>query len=443
MVYEVIIGRNKENREKYGTKGAILLGKQYVKMGQITSLSSPIYMDTTTSHAVFVCGKRGSGKSYTMGVVCEGMSSLPPEISGNIAVVMLDTMGIFWTMKYPNQQDKALLEEWDLKPTALDIKIYTPKGYHKIFQKEGIPSDFAFSIKPSELSATDWCLTFGIDINSEIGAFIDKVISNLKEKEEEYDIQDIIDVVRNEKDAERYIIDSTTNRFISANSWGLFDKEGTALGDLVKGGQVTVLDVSCYAITPGAEGIRALVIGLVSKKLFLERMIARKKEEHESVHASAYSLMEEVKEELEHPLVWLVIDEAHEFIPRKGKTTASEGLITILREGRQPGISLILASQQPGKIHEDVMTQSDIVISHRLTAKIDIDALGTIMQSYMREGLDKQLSDLPDLAGSGVVFDDLNERMYPIRVRPRLSWHGGAAPTAMRKVKEEEKKLSF
>jgi uncharacterized protein len=87
----------------------------------------------------------------------------------------------------------------------------------------------------------------------------------------------------------------------------------------------------------------------------------------------------------EYPLVWLVIDEAHEFLPKDiSMLASSDPLITILREGRQPGISLILATQQPGKIHTDVLTQSDTVLSHRITAKIDTDALGTLMQSYMR-----------------------------------------------------------
>jgi hypothetical protein len=438
MTYEIVIGRNKNNIEKFGTKGAILLGKQYIKMGQVTSLSNQVYMDVTTSHVVFVCGKRGSGKSYTMGTICEGMASLPSEISSNLAVVMLDTMGIYWTMKYPNKQDKVLLDEWGMQAKALDIQIYTPKGYFNKFKKEGIPTDFAFSIKPSELSPSDWCLTFGVDLNSELGVFIDKIISRLIDKSKNFDIIDVINETKKEKDAAKHIIDATLNRFINAKSWGLFDKEGTSMDDLIKGGQVTVLDVSCYAITPGAEGIRALVIGLVSKKLFLERMVARKKEEYEAVHAASYSLIEDAKEKLENPLVWLVIDEAHEFLPNKGKTTASDALITILREGRQPGISLILASQQPGKIHTDVMTQSDIVISHRLTARIDIDSLGTLMQSYMRKGLDKQLNDLPPLKGSAVVFDDVNERIYPIRVRPRFTWHGGAAPTAMKKEKKKE-----
>ena len=79
-------------------------------------------------------------------------------------------------------------------------------------------------------------------------------------------------------------------------------------------------------------------------------------------------------------MVWLVIDEAHEFLPREGETASSKPLIIILREGRQPGISLILATQQPGKIHTDVMTQSDIVLAHRVTSKPDVDALNHIMQ---------------------------------------------------------------
>ena len=50
-------------------------------------------------------------------------------------------------------------------------------------------------------------------------------------------------------------------------------------------------------------------------------------------------------------------------------------LTQLLREGRQPGISLVLATQQPGQIHKDVMTQSDIVISHRVTSATDLEAL--------------------------------------------------------------------
>ena len=77
------------------------------------------------------------------------------------------------------------------------------------------------------------------------------------------------------------------------------------------------------------------------------------------------------------------------------------------------------------------MTQSDIVIAHRLTAKQDIEALNEIMQTYVLDGIKKQIDDLPALKGSAIVLDDNSERIYPIRVRPRSTWHGGEAPTAI------------
>jgi hypothetical protein len=437
MVYEIIIGRSEKDREKFGKKGTILLGKHYVKMGQTTSLSNNIYMDVTRSHVIFVCGKRGSGKSYTQGVIAEGMASLPEEISQNLAVVMLDTMGIYWTMKYPNKKEADLLKEWDIKTKGLDVHIYTPLGYYKKYKSAGIPTDFPFSIKPAELSPSDWCLTFGISINDQLGVLIERVINDLKEKKADFSIEDIISFIEKDKDTEPHIKEGVKNRFIAVKSWGLFSEDGTPLKELVRGGQVTVLDLSCYAATPGTEGLRALVIGLIAQKLFIDRMIARKMEEYEEVHEAEYLVSEEEKVKKPMPLVWLIIDEAHEFLPNKGKTTATNALITILREGRQPGISLVLASQQPGKIHTDVMTQADIVITHRITAKVDIDALGMLMQSYMRESLDVQLNYLPRVKGAGIIFDDVNERLYPMRVRPRFTWHGGEAPSAL----IEKKKL--
>jgi DNA helicase HerA-like ATPase len=132
----------------------------------------------------------------------------------------------------------------------------------------------------------------------------------------------------------------------------------------------------------------------------------------------------------------MLIDEAHEFLPNTGSTPATDALVTILREGRQPGLSLILATQQPGKIHTDVMTQSDIVISHRITAQVDTQALGMLTQSYMQEGLGVLLRDLPRMKGAAIVLDDTNEKMYSLQVRPRVSWHGGDDPDALRGVEK-------
>ena len=61
-------------KEKFGLLGTILLGKQYVQMGQIMSLSNPVYLDVGGPHVILVSGKRGSGKSYTLGVIAEGLA---------------------------------------------------------------------------------------------------------------------------------------------------------------------------------------------------------------------------------------------------------------------------------------------------------------------------------------------------------------------------------
>ena len=434
-MYDIIIGRNPEDQKKYGTEATIFIGKHYVRMGQTTSLSNKVYMDVAKSHVVFVCGKRGSGKSYTLGVIAESMLDLPEEIRKKLSIIMFDTMGIYWTMKYPNKQDKALLDEWKLEAKPLNVNIFTPIGYYKKYKEQDIPTDFPFSIRTSELSAFEWSEVFEIDPNTPIGSLIERVIETLKESKENYDIDDIVEAIQKDDRAPKEIKDAAENRFLSSKHWGLFSKQGTLMEDLVIPGQITVLDVSCYTHIPGAQGLRGLVIGLVSQKMFTQRMIVRKTEEYESIYRETH-LIERDEEQEREPLIWLFIDEAHEFLPNVGKTIASQPLITVLREGRQPGISLVLATQQPGKIHTDVITQSDIVISHRLTAKIDTQALGAVMQSYMREGLDKQLNYLPRVKGAALIFDDNNEKIYPMRIRPRYTWHGGATPSVILKKKK-------
>jgi DNA segregation ATPase FtsK/SpoIIIE-like protein len=106
-------------------------------------------------------------------------------------------------------------------------------------------------------------------------------------------------------------------------------------------------------------------------------------------------------------------------------------LLRIVKEGRQPGITLVLATQRPEKLHPDSLAQTDMLISHRLTAKPDIDALKRIMQTYMLFPIEKYMNELPKLKGVAIILDDNSERIYPIRMRPRQSWHAGASPAAI------------
>ena len=434
MPFDVVIGRNESDKKDFGKRGLAYLGKSYVTMGNYTSLSNPIYMDVARSHVILISGKRGSGKSYTIGTMAEALSDLGIEESGNIAPLIFDTMGIFWTMKYKNAKDAALLSEWNLEAKNVPMKVFAPFGYYQEYRDKGIDVDAEFAIKISELEPTDWVTLFELKFTDSVAVVIESVVSELREKGESFGFGDIYDLISKAENVEQVDKNSAMALFDAAKTWKVFDEErGIEVRDLISAGTTSVIDLSMYA-SLGAFNVRALIIGLVSKKIFNERMSSRKDEEIQAVQHGADYARYRVKREM--PLVWIFIDEAHEFLPKEGKTPATDALVQLLREGRQPGISMVMATQQPGKIHTDAMTQSDIVISHRVTAKLDVQALNDITQSYLYESISDKLNGLPRLKGSAIILDDNSERIYPMRVRPRFTWHGGEAPTAIKKGDE-------
>ncbi len=87
-------------RRDDGGEGLLLLGRYLALDG---STGSEVYLDALKPHAILICGKRGYGKSYTMGVLIEEFSRLPFSIRKNFCVIVLDTMGIFSCMRNPSK----------------------------------------------------------------------------------------------------------------------------------------------------------------------------------------------------------------------------------------------------------------------------------------------------------------------------------------------------
>ena len=431
MAYDIIIGRDASDKERFGDKGLIFLGKGYVKMGNTTSLSNKIWLDVARSHVILIAGKRGSGKSYTLATIAEELSNLPEENAQNIAPFIFDTMGIFWTMKFENQKEKPLLDKWGLKTKKLPVKVFIPFGKKEFYEGKGIPFDALFALKVAELKAEDWVSLFNLDMTSLPGILIERIVTELTSRNLPFALEDIQVQIENDEKARSETKEVASSLFKAAESWGIFSttSQGTEITDLITAGTTTVLDISAYSST-ATFNIRALIISLLSKKMFQDRMDSRKSEELEAIQQGQEYLSASGKRN--KPLIWIFIDEMHEFMPRDTKTPATDALMQLLREGRQPGISLVMATQQPGQIHRDVMTQSDIVIAHRLTAKPDIDALNEIMQTYLLENIQQQMNDLPSDKGSAILLDDNSERLYPLRVRPRFTWHGGEAPVSVK-----------
>ena len=140
-------------------------------------------------------------------------------------------------------------------------------------------------------------------------------------------------------------------------------------------------------------------------------------------------LMGEKPEGEEFPMVWLFIDEAHIFVPAEKKALLRRYLL-IAASGRvgSPGLSLVLATQRPASLHPDVVSQSDLLICHRLTSSDDILALETSRPLYMQESLRAYLKKMGSERGAALIVDDHSESVHMVRIRPRKSWHGGGEP---------------
>ncbi|MEK6882457.1 MAG: DUF87 domain-containing protein, partial [Nanoarchaeota archaeon] len=311
MAYDIIVGRDESDKEKFGKNGLIYIGKGFVKMDSYTSLSNFIFSDVARSHVVLVAGKRGSGKSYTLGVIAEELSNLPKEISQNIAPLIFDTMGIYWTMKFKNEKERMLLDDWSLKPKELPVKIFVPFGFYDKYISDGIPVDEKFALDASEMNAEDWILTFELDFIHPISVLIERTITKLKEAGG-FNIEDIIKEIARDVATEKETKNAAIGLFEAVKTWGIFSnsntQEKTKIENLVSGGITTVLDLSVYN-SIGTFNIRALIISLVSRKLFNQRMSSRKKEETQAVARGLDYLS--VIEKRESPLIWIFIDEAH------------------------------------------------------------------------------------------------------------------------------------
>ena len=90
-----------------------------------------------------------------------------------------------------------------------------------------------------------------------------------------------------------------------------------------------------------------------------------------------------------------------------------------------------MGTQRPSALDAEVMSHSDIIICHRLTAQEDVDILSKIRPVYMHGDIKESIKNLADEKGVAFIIDYTSESTYIIKIRPRLSWHGGDDPTVI------------
>ncbi|MFC2078333.1 ATP-binding protein, partial [Candidatus Bipolaricaulota bacterium] len=77
---------------------------------------------------------------------------------------------------------------------------------------------------------------------------------------------------------------------------------------------------------------------------------------------------------------FLVIDEAHNWVPVEARDRRTAGIRNLIRsvaaEGRKSGLFLILCTQRPRKIHPDVLSECDNIFVMRLPNPADLALVG-------------------------------------------------------------------
>ncbi|MBI1973442.1 DUF853 family protein [Candidatus Micrarchaeota archaeon] len=416
----LFIGRKKSVHREFGREGALLIGRSADAAG----VGKHVFLDSISPHVVFICGSRGTGKSFSAGVIAEELVLRNP----NVACIVVDPVGIFWSLRYPNKEDAELrkLEEWGLDPSGIEkTSVFIPEGQRTRVPKETF--DRTFSLRASELTVDDWCLTFGIDRFSPIGLLLDKVVEKTRERRKNYGLEDMLYTIEKDKDfssRERGFKQDTrralASRLDAARSWGVLSRDGTPLAEVCKPGFVSVMDISFLE-----ENVASLVIGMLARKILAARKLVTRKEAAGS--AEEEKDVEEVLD-VDIPPTWLIIDEAHTLIPSGGrKTAATDALIEYVKQGRRPGCSLVFATQQPSAIDSRVMSQLDLILCHKLVFDEDLHAVMKRMPTLVPPEYEKSrfLKTLP--IGIALVGDrsESTSRAFCLEVRPRYSQHEG------------------
>lgn len=382
-------------------------------LGKDTQTDDLAYLNAEGSRAVLVCGKRGSGKSYTLGVLIEELLA-----AGNDGVIpiIVDPMGVYHTMTQPNTAQQDALFSWGLSPKGYDVRLLVPgdpgvlydSDVLQMFKQRGV-SVVSLRLNPSDLSPDGWCDLFDTDINKPLGIVLFRAVQRLQTRGESFAIADIVKMIERDGKASDASKEALLNRLEAAQSWELFATSGyRPLQELFAPGMVNILDLS--RLEPGNRGRRNLVISIIARNLFRARSDARLREE--------FGLATPL------PRVWMLLDEAHQFVPNGSSTLAKDQLIRWAKEGRQPGLSLAVASQQPSAIDPEVLSQCDIILSHKLTTRADVSALNSLSQDYMGGELRTFIKAL-NRTGEAVLVDDERETVKMLCIRPRRSQHGG------------------
>lgn len=382
---------------------------QYGTLGQDT-LGRTVALDLNETHTISLFGVQGSGKSYTLGSVIEAASLPAPPVNQlprPLATIVfhysptLDYEPEFTSMVEPNShpsQVNDLISRYGGTPAALrDAVILVPVDQleQRRLEHPGL-TVLPLKFGSSELRAEHWRFLMGAVGNQ--STYIRQLQRIMRAHRNDLRLEVIRDGVA-DSGLPEHLKQLAQQRLDLAAE---YIDDSVSIKDIVRPGRMIVVDLRDEFI----EKDEALGLFVVLMQLFAD-----------------------AQRERFNKLV--VFDEAHKYIDSPDLV---DGLVESVREMRHKGMSVLVASQDPPSVPIKLIELSDIVILH----KFNSPAWLRHMQKAAVSLADLTPAKMANLApGEAYVWSsksteaDFTRGAIRLRLRPRMTQHGGVTKTAV------------
>lgn len=408
----------------------------------------PVFFDVTRETVVALFGKRGSGKSYSLGVLAESLCTAEHESSIGVltrsrAVLLFDTLNVFWSTANPFdekrdgsrfEKEMRELERWEVHVPELNVMVWVPKGT----TSAALPPLYRdFTIAISALSADDTQDLMGLDPAGPSGQLISDALSIAKRVREDFDFEDVLKVVEDSEELGDYAENTRRAvrqrlRFFASNP--VFARDGTPLIELLVPGSLSVMELGELEETQ-----RTTISAVLLRQIHRVRQEAATLEKQLALNTRLTEVQQSAIRDRLNDLVppsWIMVDEAQTVFPSDRTTRATDAFVRFVKEGRNFGLSFALTTQQPSAVDQRVLSQVDTVICHQLTVEADINRL----KDNMKSGLPNEVAvsgrklDLSGWLrsldpGEAIVSNSDYDRAFSVEIRPRVCPHAGSGFT--------------
>ncbi len=393
--------------------GSDKMPRQWGVIGK--NAGSLVAVDLNEPHIVFVCGKQGSGKGYTIGVLSEMLLSKSikgiSKVTRPATVIVFhkpreDMRSEFWSIIEENRtggEVDALWEGYGVRPRRLiterDLRIFVDPY---VYENEGSKFEgdygsrvYPIGINPKRLTGEDW--PYVLSIGRKGGSLYVKKIFQII-KRQHYNSDFGLDSIKAEIDASD--LNPTQKGFAHMRMETLRDylEAGDFVDDLKTGG-VNLFDLRKIMMEPDdVFSVMMLVISAI-------------------LNSEAYEREQFV----------FVINEAHDYL-RKGLSKDFTDYINyLIRKKRHAGTWLMLDTHFPEDVDPKVIMGSDIKVFHKS------DILSSSILKRIVDGTEVLPHRLE--TGQAIIRSDKSisgpDRLLLVDVRPRLTQHGAPTKTAI------------